>query len=117
MDIVDAKDKTTLFLQRVENVSTAGQPRLLSGGETAMDTTSAMLAVVNHHHHHLDPPHHCYLDPLIIIIITLMNIYSSFHHYQDHQKNHDHHNQCAGLYYKMNGQNRPLIKPKRRLVS
>ena len=23
---------------------------------------------------------------------------------------------CAGLYYKMNGQNRPLIKPKRRLV-
>ena len=46
MDIVDAKDKTTLFLQRVENVSTAGRPRLLSGGETAMDTTSAMLVVI-----------------------------------------------------------------------
>ena len=25
-------------------------------------------------------------------------------------------NVAAGLYYKMNGQNRPLIKPKRRLV-
>ena len=24
---------------------------------------------------------------------------------------------ACGLYYKMNGQNRPLIKPKRRLVS
>ena len=50
MDIVDAKDKTSLFLQRVENVSTAGQPRLLSGGETAMDTTSAMLVVTFHDH-------------------------------------------------------------------
>ncbi|ODM93146.1 Transcription factor GATA-3 [Orchesella cincta] len=24
---------------------------------------------------------------------------------------------ACGLYYKMNGQNRPLIKPKRRLIS
>ena len=54
MDIVDAKDKTSLFLQRVENVSTAGQPRLLSGGETAMDTTSAMLVVTFHYNNFHD---------------------------------------------------------------
>ena len=39
-------------LQRVGSAWTAEPPRHRSGGETAMDITSAMLAVVNHHHHH-----------------------------------------------------------------
>ena len=50
-------------------------------------TTSAMLAVINHNQHQ----HH----------IPWSTSHCSF----------------AGLYYKMNGTNRPLVKPKKRLVS
>ena len=46
MDTVDAKDKRNLFfLQRVENVSTAGPLPLRSGGEMETDIISVMLVV------------------------------------------------------------------------
>ena len=36
----------------------------------------------------------------------------------DHGESQDHHDiSLSGLYYKMNGTNRPLVKPKKRLVS
>ena len=39
-------------------------------------------------------------------------------HDNDHGEGQDHHDiSLSGLYYKMNGTNRPLVKPKKRLVS
>ena len=130
--------KYNLFLQRVGSAWTAEPPRHRSGGETAMDITSAMLAVVNHHHHHhhrsssLSSSSSSYIIDVLINLMNLITIIISIVVIDNMDIslalittttiilsniiNWSSICTCAGLYYKMNGQNRPLIKPKRRLV-